>query len=717
MLASTDTLPLARAEVVLRHHRDALTEAHVAALGDHVRFKENRVDMNLQRFAASECVAAIDYLLRYCSTGDLVWRDLYLGHLLEQVHAPEQSKAQALQVRSAALTALRAEVLDRAPGALDPSGRAALDAFMASLITIAVERLRDAKQIRVLFVGDCFYENMHAFLAVPLLESGLVVQQELISSRNPVEVKAALRRAAARPFHLVCFSPYTNESSVPLLEVFFQPNPFLPRAHLEKLAAQAHSQTASMLGFIAETFPCPIAVQNTRNIRRHDGSPASVAKNLLTRRPRTLLAAQVNGRLEELVATLGAERDRPIMLVDETAVTAGRGELHLGRLFYDGDEYHPSVLEREMGPSYRAVVMVAGLLMTKKLVVLDLDDTLWEGTIGEGEVRHYLDRQQALLELKRKGILLAVVSKNDPDKVHWRDGLLQPSDLVAAEISWDPKPVAIRRIAAELNLKPKDFVFIDDRPDQRELVGSSIPEIDVLDATSAMTWDALRAWLALIPEQDGGDRTRLYHERRQRASYLDTQGDDEFDQAAMFALLELKLTIGIARPEDLARATELINRTNQFNVAGSRTTKAEVKGWSDSDDHVLLLGEARDRFGEMGIVSVLVLHREGGALSIVAWVLSCRVFGYGIETAMMNATRELARRSGLPTISGHLVETPHNQPCRDVFARNGFDPVDGAWWIAASGSSMPDPSWLGVALAEPLAALRIAPEPAQGEAC
>ncbi len=132
------------------------------------------------------------------------------------------------------------------------------------------------------------------------------------------------------------------------------------------------------------------------------------------------------------------------------------------------------------GELYFEIAFAHAFLKSKKLIVCDLDNTVWDGVIGEGAVRHFSDRQATLKELRRRGVLLAINSKNDPKNVHWTGSELQASDFVATQINWQTKAANMERIRDELNLKTKDFIFIDDRPDERELMRAKFPEIECL---------------------------------------------------------------------------------------------------------------------------------------------------------------------------------------------------------------------------------------------
>jgi FkbH-like protein len=688
---------------VLSARRAEVADRYFALLWAWVQTYRKPQDLDPALFMSEEVQASVEYLLRYLRSGDDTWRDLYLGHLLELLHRPGDDKTAVQAARRDALDRSRDWLLELAAPGLDEQGRRTLDTALKAMAGIVAGSLAASVEAHVLLVGDCYFENMVSFLTVPLLARGVVIRQHFVTTRNPVEQREALVRLSKRTFDLVCYSPYTNDCNPAFAGIFRSPNPVRPRAELEALADQAHRQTQATLALLAGLFECSICVQNTNNYKFQDGSPSSVAKALLTWRPRKVTARRASALLDEAMASLNSARDRPLLLMDERAATRGQPELAAARTLYAGVKYHPSALSRRMSAPYQTLILAARLLFSRKVVVVDLDDTVWKGVIGEGEVEHLFDRQTLLRELKRKGILLAIASKNDADKVHWRGGLLQSQDFVAEQIHWEPKPTSLKRIAAELNLKLKDFVFIDDRADQREQVQAAMPEVQVLDATSATTWEMLDWWASAMPEQTEGDRTELYQQRRERESYLGGQTGEALDPAALFAPLGLKVRIRAAGPKELNRVAELINRTNQFNVRASRVTLQQVKAWSQSADHWVLVADARDKFGEMGVVSAMVVELSDESAEVGAWVLSCRVFGYGIETAMLNHVRRLSRQSQRTAVAGRIEKTEHNQPCQEVYASNGFVLQDSVWRCDAS-EPVSDPAWLEVVVGEELAA-------------
>ena len=179
-------------------------------------------------------------------------------------------------------------------------------------------------------------------------------------------------------------------------------------------------------------------------------------------------------------------------------------------------------------------------------------------------------------------MLLAISSKNDPRNVHWTGAELNEDDFVAAQINWDSKVLQLRRIADELNLKLKDFLFVDDRADERAGIASMIPEIQTLDAESPNVWREPALLAGFLPEQDEIDRTLAYKQRAQRERFLEDHEMLADKQREFFRGLKLTLTIRSAEHKDLKRVVELINRTNQFNLCGTRTTLKEMTGWHNS---------------------------------------------------------------------------------------------------------------------------------------
>jgi FkbH-like protein len=639
----------------------------------------------------------VDYLERYFRTGDEAYRYLYIGEKLKQFYDrsldPEQDRANRVRVTDADI-----EVLC---GAARRDQGAAAAGLLESLLR-DVQRVvlaRGRKHLEVLWIGDCLYLDVRGFLAASALEDGLTFEPTFVGAKNPVQQREELRKLSGRRFDLVFYSPFTYEFSPEFTRFQRLQGLLTSRREIGRIAAAEMEHVEKMLEILATLFDAPSYVHNTAHVRRHDSTPRELAKVWLTRRARRIAREAVNARLAERIAAWRAA-DGNVILLDETGLLDRHGEVALGRCVYPTPIQHPAELGRFLAGRYRDILAAHADLVGKKVLVCDLDNTLWEGEIGEGPVEHFVGLQRTVKELRCKGVLLAINSKNDPRNVRWDGALLGEDDFVAAQINWDSKVANLRRIQRDLNLKLKDFAFLDDRADQRELVREALPEVCVLDATSPRVPERLAAWAAALSDHPEVDRTQQYRQREQRESFLaGAAAAAEEDSALAFSALGIRVEIREATAAELRRVAELINRTNQFNMAGSRTSLRELRDWQARPGRRVVVVDARDKFGPMGLISALCLDLTGGALAIPVFVLSCRVFGYGIEDAVLGAVRRLARAGvggGAMSIRGAFTATPHNEPCREVYPRNGFT-FDGESWVLTDVDSPRDPAWLTVA--------------------
>jgi FkbH-like protein len=639
----------------------------------------------------------VDYLRLRFESGDQLYEQLFTGEKLKQLHHEA--------LRGPARAVFRARVVDDEKRVfhdvlgpqLDAAERAALaDVLERGYAPVLAEGEREA---RVLLVGDCLYLDIVTFAQPALAAEGITLVPSFATSKNPAQLRREIAAFDPAQYCAVFYSPFTYEF-VPALEHLHHlraaaQGPFRAAA----VGREAFEQVVPTLALLAERFECPVIVHNTAQVVRADGSFRSNLRRMATAPGRRLLARVLNRQIATAVERLNRETFEHLHVLDETSWMRAYGEAHLGRYLHAAEYQHPAALGRLLAEVYVDVIAVVLELAKKKLVVCDLDNTLWDGLIGEGPVRHHPDRQRTLLALKRKGIVLAVNSKNDPEKVRFDGGLLHEDDFVHREINWESKVRNTKRIAETLNLKAKDFVFVDDRPDERALVAQGVPGIATLDATSERSWGRLALWADLL-ESGETDRTEMYRQYRQRSEVV-TQASAE-DEQALLASLELRVEIREAGAADLKRVAELINRTNQFNLQASRTTFAEVKAWHEDPATTILVGSAADRFGSNGTVCIAVARRSARGVEIPVFVLSCRVFGYGIERAVMNHIKRAVRRNGEPIVS-RLVVTPHNAPCHDFLPENGFT-RDGDTFVFNGTDGAADPPWLAIeAVAAPAA--------------
>lgn len=693
-----DPAAAARLARALRAHETEAARCLMAAVAGWEKYAPAiAAAVELDEFLRRDYGFLVDYLVLRFSTGSTVWRDLLVGEKVRQAYYEAESSVEAQTER-------RRSILHAERDGLCALLRAELGTAEIALLVeefAGLERLlttRAGHHVEVLLVGDCLYLDLMAFLVGASLQDGISIQPTLVTTHHPAEMRNALRRLGSKRFDLVFFSPFTYEFSANYNRLMWWHQGAMAPGRVRALATEAVNDALASTDLLLRLFDCPVFVHNSAHIRRHDGSLAERIKNAFSWRARRAGRTHVNAALAQAQDARRAAGIDKLFLVDETRLLADHGETALGRLFYDHDSRHPAAMGRWLAEVYRDLLYVQVHLVKKKLVVCDLDNTLWEGVIGEGAVRHYADRQRILARLKERGVVLAINSKNDPRNVHWTGAVLEAEDFVSVQINWGGKVDNMRRIAAHLNLKTKDFVFVDDRADEREMMRVALPEVGVLDATDERAWRLLAIWADCLAGADATDRTRLYREKDARDSFLKSVSTEEEDPAALFAALGLSVQVRLAGESDLKRVVELINRTNQFNTAGTRTSLREAGEWLAAGDRAILVVDCADKFGTMGTISIAVAHFGPAAVDVPAFVLSCRVFGYGIERVVVNAIKRAARRAGLPIVAP-LVETAHNGPCRGVFREAGFTGEGGAWRWSGAGAD-PDPSWLAVTFAE-----------------
>ncbi|WP_236792308.1 HAD family hydrolase [Amycolatopsis sp. GM8] len=333
---------------------------------------------------------------------------------------------------------------------------------------------------------------------------------------------------------------------------------------------------------------------------------------------------------------------------------------------------------------------------TKKVLALDLDQTLWGGVLGDDgvegiEVAHghrgeaFHGFQRVVKQLQSQGVLLAAVSKNDHDAVDGAlrehpDMLLRNEDFVRVLANWRPKPDNLRELVGSLNLGADSVVFADDSAHECAAVAGDLPEVTVveLDAEPALHARKLlaQAWFSRM-ETTAEDRarTRLYHEETARSDFLSAAATPE----DFLAGLGVSVTLGPVAAADVPRVSQLTLRTNQFNLTTERLSQADVRALAAGPAARVLTISARDRFGDNGIVGVLTLRAEEGELHIGNFLLSCRVFARGIEQACLSSVLGAARRHGYRVVRGSYRPTAKNAKVEKLYPHYGFTGGDGEY--------------------------------------
>jgi FkbH-like protein len=335
---------------------------------------------------------------------------------------------------------------------------------------------------------------------------------------------------------------------------------------------------------------------------------------------------------------------------------------------------------------------------TRKCLVLDLDDTLWGGVLGEegplgvevgtevgagyrGEA--FAAFQKVVKQLGAQGVLLAVASKNDREPVlaaiEQHPGMvLGVADFVRVAADWRPKPESITDLAAALNLGVDSFVFADDSAFECGLVRQALPGVAVvrLDREPAdHIAKLLRDGWFDVRELTGEDRVRVaaYREELARNDFL-----QRFESIEDY-LRELAVEVRLAEADEaeVPRVSQLTLRTNQFNLTTRRHQQQDIHALLADPDRLLLAIRAADRFGDNGIVGVIGYRRAGDVAHLDQFLLSCRVFSRGIEQACLAAVLRHARATGVRAVLGHYRTTPKNGNVREFYPRNGFRTASG----------------------------------------
>jgi len=327
----------------------------------------------------------------------------------------------------------------------------------------------------------------------------------------------------------------------------------------------------------------------------------------------------------------------------------------------------------------------------KKGVALDLDNTLWGGVIGDdgaegvalGEEspagRAFSAFQRYLKELSGIGVLLNVASKNEDSAARSGfarpDSVLHTDDFICFKANWEPKPRNVAAIAKELNLLPESLVFLDDNPAERALMRRELPEVAAPELAAPEEYVRLLdrgGWFEPTAiSDDDRKRAEMYRQNHQRA-----EAEASFsDYNEYLRSLAMRCELGAFDAPHLERITQLINKTNQFNLTARRYTAAETAACAADPACLTLYGRLSDRFGDNGIVTAVIGEIADDTLTIALWVMSCRVFQRGLEYAVFDRLCELCRARGLRTIRGIFCPTAKNLPAAGFYATMGFEKI------------------------------------------
>ena len=533
--------------------------------------------------------------------------------------------------------------------------------------------------IRIAVLGGSTTQELADLLELRLLDAGF--QPEFYQSEyGRYYVEAVHDTAALEAFHPDIVYIHTSVANI---ESFAPINASEPGFEATVEAEFARFQR--IWDSLAEHLGSAIVIQNNFELPPHaifGNLDATLAGG------HTRLIHALNDRFARAAAA------SPRLLVQDVCSLSARVGL---TRWFDPERWFSYKLLTTPEGSYALATSLSAMVRaifgrTRKVLVLDLDNTLWGGVIGDDGPEHihigretplaeaYTAFQEYCLALHNRGILLAVCSKNDgaTAKLGFEhpDSVLRLEHIACFRANWDPKHENLNAIARELNLSPDSFVFVDDNPAEREIVraqlpGVAVPEVGLDVARYPEIIEQGRYFETVSLSSEDLARAAFYRDNVER-SVLEQRFTDYGDY-----LDSLEMTAEIERftPLYLDRITQLTNKTNQFNLTTRRYTSAEMQSALHDLNALGLYGRLRDRFGDNGLVSVVLGSRTGTRLDLDLWLMSCRVLKRDMELAMLDALVEHARDMGITELRGRYIPTPKNALVREHYPRLGFHHV------------------------------------------
>jgi FkbH-like protein len=379
------------------------------------------------------------------------------------------------------------------------------------------------------------------------------------------------------------------------------------------------------------------------------------------------------------------------------------------KLWYQGKIPFANLVFQAAAKDMKAALQGLGG-QARKLLVVDLDDTLWGGVVGDvgledlklgghdaiGEA--FADFQMALKSLSQRGVVLGIVSKNEEAVAlgairEHQEMRLKVEDFAGWRINWKDKANNLVDLAAELNLGLQSVVFIDDNPAERDRVREALPEVLVPEwPDNPMLFKrallSLRCFDTPVVSAEDRQRAQAYAVERQRTEMKRHVGSTEDWLRSLHMMVRVeKLSAG-----NLPRAAQLLNKTNQMNLATRRLSEAELTAWAGVPGQSVWVFRVSDKLGDSGLTGLASLQMDGDSARVVDFVLSCRVMGRKIEEAMAQWLVMQARQAGARELVAEYLPTPKNKPCQEFWLRSGFQAQDGRIfrWHTGVKYALPD---------------------------
>ncbi len=414
--------------------------------------------------------------------------------------------------------------------------------------------------------------------------------------------------------------------------------------------------------------------------------------------------------VSQLVETIGEAGQVRLIDIDALQRSFGAQTAFDARNWYLYKQPYTEAFLCELGQQIGRIIR-ASKIAPKKCVVLDCDNTLWGGIVGEDGLEGiaigddfpgsaFRDLQKWLLHLGSQGVLLAISSKNNEVDVFEvfdnHDGMVIKRDhLSASRVNWDVKSTNIKAIADELNIGVESLVFIDDNPFEVGQVGSSLPGLTAIQlhddpAQMLEMLKRLRLFDKLEVTEEDLQRAEMMKAEKQRAAVsIGNESKETF-----VASLGLKVELGEATQSQLGRVTQLINKTNQFNLSTIRRTLDEVEALSRNPDWSVYALRVSDKFGEYGLVGVALVEKAVERWRIDTFLMSCRVLGRDVETVFLATIGDDARAAGASAIEAEFVPSAKNELAAQFLPKHGFASTDGRKYDLSLDAKLNRPAYV-----------------------
>lgn len=452
-----------------------------------------------------------------------------------------------------------------------------------------------------------------------------------------------------------------------------------------KLFENNLNQLKLLIGKIKENLKCKIILNNFE-------VPVNSPLGIIDNKQDFSLIAFVKKLNYEIEKAFQKDNQVFIFNYDSFCSKWGKNNIIDSKMYYLGDikiklNYIPKLCEEYI--SYIKPMMS----LTKKCIVLDLDNTLWGGIVGEDglegiklgptpEGRPFLEFQKYLLSLFNRGIILAINSKNNPEDAlnvlrKHPHMILKEEHFASIQINWNDKISNMKTIAKEINIGLDSLVFFDDDKLNREMVRTALPEVKVIDLPEdpslyLKTLTDLNDFNIFYFSDEDKKKGQMYADQRKRLELSSTTSDiTEYLKA-----LNMVVTIEKANFFTVPRLSQLTQKTNQFNMTTKRYLEEDIKEFSNSDNHLIFSIKVEDKFGDNGITGMAIVDKKDEIWEIDTFLLSCRVIGRRVEETMLAYILEEARKEKVKKLIGKFIQTKKNIPAKGFYEKNNFKLIE-----------------------------------------